>query len=274
MKKILFPTDFSDNANNALQYTLSLASEFGAEVMVLNTYELPYSHSGMIVSITDVMKKDSENGLKRTEEWIAQQSAFKNVKYETKSIMGNTVDTITDEAVAMKADLVVMGTKGASGIQEALIGSNTSGVIHESECPVLAIPEEVSFKKPSKIAFAADLERIKNKEALQMLKTLSSKFDSEIQILNIIEDDDDPAQKAEEGTHLDDLFQGINHSFKFETSKDVADGIQKFTNENNIDILAVLSRKHNIIERVFHKSITNAMAFHTKVPLLALQELD
>jgi len=82
----------------------------------------------------------------------------------------------------------------------------------------------------------------------------------------------DASEFISEAADLDDLFVGIEHSFKFIEDNDVEKGILKFVNDNNIDLLAVISRKRGFFERLFHKSISKKLAMHANVPILILSE--
>ena len=151
---IFVPTDFSEDADKALKYALELARKAKAKIIVFNSYEIPYSTSGMIVSVTDVLKEDAQRGIDDTlikiKEW-----GYNDVQTEGYIKSGGAIATITEQSVEKNADLIVMGTKGASGIQEVLIGSNTQGVIQNSDIPVLAIPKTSQYKEIEKIGLAS-----------------------------------------------------------------------------------------------------------------------
>lgn len=274
MNNILFPTDFSDNANNALAYALELAKDTGAKLHILNSYELPYSHSGMMVSITDILKKDSEEGIEKTVKSIKENPNYANVELMTSSFLGSAINVITNYSTDNNIDLVVMGTKGASGLKEVLVGSNAQGVIQHSEVAVLAIPEEASFKAPVKIAYAADLQEIENTSIFNALLDMAKQYKSEIYIVNVADRGEElnSTEEAIEGVKLDHVFEGLSHSFYFESNENIIAGINKFAVEKDCDVVAILARKHGFFEKIFHKSVTNELAFHAKKPLFVIKE--
>jgi len=272
MKNILFPTDFSENAENALWYALNLAKDSGAKLHIINSYELPYSHSGMSTSLMDLMRTDSENGLKKVLELIKTSSGFENVLIETSVLAGDVINTVDHYAKTHGIDLTVMGTKGASGLQEVLIGSTTQGVIQEVNSSVLAIPQGTEYKAPSKIAFASDLKEVKDVSQFKTYFEFCKKYNTETYIVNVVEGDTVISALGNlEELALAKMFNDVPHSFFFEINKKVVEGINKFIEEKNCDMLAVFSREYNFIEKILHKSVTNQLVFHTKKPLFVIK---
>ncbi len=272
IKTIFVPTDFSDNAEKALKYALEIARKAQAELVVFNSYEVPYSTSGMIVSVTDVLKEDAQRGIDDTLEKI-KSWGYNDVTVRGYIKAGGAISTVTDEAQNQNADLIVMGTKGASGIQEVLIGSNTQGVIQNSEIPVLAIPVTAEYQDLQKITFAADYKEIDNFNTLEILKDFARLYNAEIQILNIITNPEEKAtiQDAIEALDLEEYLLDTKHSYYYEENDDVVEGITQFV-EQHSDMVAVYARKHGFLEKIFRKSVTNQLAFHSKKPLLAIKE--
>ncbi len=272
IKTIFVPTDFSDNADKALKYALEIARKANARLIVFNSYEVPYSTSGMIVSVTDVLKEDAQRSIDQTLEKI-QSWGYGDVTVSGYIKAGGAISTVTDEAQAQNADLIVMGTKGAGGIQEVLIGSNTQGVIQNSEIPVLAIPVTAEYQDLQKITFAADYKEIDNFNTLDILKDFARLYNAEIQILNIITNADEKAkiQDAIEALDLEEYLLDTKHSYYYQENDDVVEGITQFV-EQHSDMVAVYARKHGFLEKIFRKSVTNQLAFHSKKPLLAIKE--
>ena len=164
MKKILLPTDFSENSWNAIKYALQLFKDQECNFVLLNTYtpiiyqvEFMQSSSAQL-GIIDTMKKVSQNGLDELQEKInsefnnpkhtfSQISAFNSLTYEIDDLYSNNI-----------MDIIIMGTQGASGVAGVLFGSNTIHVIKNSKCPVMAIPSDFSFETPHEILFPTDYE--------------------------------------------------------------------------------------------------------------------
>lgn len=274
MKHILYPTDFSENSEQALPFALEVARMFDSELTFLNTYQLPYSKSNLLVSIKDRMKQDSEGGLKALKEKALSRDKYKNLNIKLESLPGGFVSSIPKFAHSCSSNLIVMGTKGASGLKEMFIGSNTLEVIQSTNCPVLAIPENAKMKTLRKISYATDFREIKNPEALNPLFEIARKLDLPLEFVNVIRSQDEGIgeYKAKQAKILEDLAGDIRCSIFFISNDDIIDGISEYINEVKPDLFAMLSRKHTLFERIFTKSITNQLSFRSEIPLLVLDE--
>jgi nucleotide-binding universal stress UspA family protein len=275
MKKILFPTDFSENAAKAMQYALLLTKELHADLILLNTYQVPAGGNTSIKSmhLIEILKSDSEEGLQKVLNEIRAQKDFDAINIETVAKQGDLVQLINEMSAEFKFDLVVMGTKGATGAKEVLVGSNTAAVVKRAACPVLVIPEKANYKKPQKFTFAYDLKPIKEISWFNLFKTLVKQLNAEIAILNVgLEEVPASTDEAVAGIKLNHLLEGVNHNFYFVKNENVSEGIENYIKEKGTDCLVMIARKHSFLEKKFHKSITKKMAYHVDVPLLVLKE--
>lgn len=277
MKHILFPTDFSDNSEHAYPYALELARLFNADVTLFNSYKLPYSKSNLLVSMTDRMQNDSITSLEKLKQEALNQVEYKNISIHTESRSGGFVSLIPKVAASIESDLIVMGTKGASGLKEMFIGSNTLEVIQTSHCPVLAIPEhakDAQKRKFDKIAMATDLRKISDPKQLRPLFEIARVCNAPIEFVNIIRPEDQVSdeERAQQVLFLEELAEDVQTSIHFATNEDIIDGLSDYINHKKPDLFAMLSRKHNLFERLFTKSITNKLSFRTEIPLLVMDE--
>ena len=274
MNHILFPTDFSGNSEHALPFALEVARIFDAEVTLFNTYQLPYSKSNLLLSIQDRMKKDSEEGLIELKDIALKKDKYKHLKINTASRSGGFVTSIPKIADYTNCDLIVMGTKGASGLKEMFIGSNTLEVIQTTKCPVLAIPENAVLKTISKIAFSTYFRKLKNQNTLNPLFEIAKKLQLPVEFVNVLRaiEEDTSESIAANAIELERLAEGIKTSIFFISNSDIIEGISEYINEVKPDIFVMLSRKHTLFERMFLKSITNKLSFRTEIPLLILDE--
>lgn len=278
MKKILFPTDFSENAAKAMQYALFLAKVLAKELnlILINTYQK--IHAGRNTSIksmhlAEILKSDAEEGLQKVLREFRAQKEFDTVSVETVAKQGDLVQLVNEMSGEFKFDLVVMGTKGATGAKEVLVGSNTAAVIKGAYCPVLVIPEKASYRKPQKFTFTQNLKPIVETQGFGLFKTLAQKLDAEIGILNVDLDElPGSTEEAVAGIKMNHLLEGVKHNFYFVKNENVSDGIESYVKEKGSDCLVMIARKHSFLERIFHKIVTKKMAYHVDVPLLVLKD--
>lgn len=275
MKKILFPTDFSDNAAKAMQYALLLAKELNADLILLNTYQIPPGGNTTIKSthLAEILKSDSEQELQKVLRHIREQKEFDAVSIETVAKQGDLVQLVNEMSEEFLFDLIVMGTKGATGAKEVLVGSNTAAVIKGAYSPVLVIPEKAIYKKPQQFTFAYDLKPINETKGFNLFKTLVKKLNAEIGILNVgIDELPASTEEAVAGIKLNHLLEDVKHTFYFVKNENVSQGIETFIKEKGTDCLVMIARKHSFLEKIFHKSVTKKMAYHVDVPLLVLKD--
>ena len=153
MQNILIPTDFSINAVRAADYAISLFGS-SANYKIINCYEVPHSGATMLISIADILEKDSLQLLSEEKDRLLGKFGDLGLSIEVKSIMGSP--SVAVRKIASPNDLIIMGTKGATGLKEVFVGSVASNMLENVPCPVIAIPEIAGNGKPAKILFAAD----------------------------------------------------------------------------------------------------------------------
>lgn len=267
MKRIIFPTDFSEAADKALAFAIEICKRANLELLIVNAYDLPYAQNVMSTSLIDIMRENSEKGLKA----VAQKASEEGITCTTRSLMGNPIRIIKELTKKDPDTAVIMGTKGASGLEEVLIGSNTASVLQSIDVPVLAIPTEATFRNIDNIVYCTDFRSSKNDRALKRLAILAGYFKAHISILHIQQPGQ--ADLASNQRHkFDDHLKDVDYSFHILSADNVEEAILNFTKEKDADMLALLHRKYGIIKGLFHSSMTNKVAYHSKIPLLALHE--
>ena len=191
MKNILLPTDFSDNSWNAIQYGLQLFKDHKCTFYLLNTYtpiiydvqyfEVAAAQAGLI----DAMKETSKKGLDKLLVKINTEFKNENHTFSTISSFNTLVREVEELYQGNAIDFIVMGTQGASGLNEVLFGSNTVHVLKNAKCPVLAIPNNFSFEAPHEILFPSDYGIDFQDKHLQPIIDIASLFSARINILNV-----------------------------------------------------------------------------------------
>jgi len=273
IKHILIPIDFSDCSINALKYAVQFANTFPSSVAltILNCYSIPIAYSDLSVSFgPGLADGDIEKRIEKE---------FKNLKKTIplltnlphKFIMRNSA-----LAEAMRAyktentiDLIVMGTIGASGIDEVVLGSNAHRIIKADIAPTLVIPQFATFKSLENIALSNDYKGV-SLEALDLLKVLAKLSHAKIHLAHISKEPLLDVKKAEEARNLAVHLKTIPQQFHFLVDDDIEHGITAFIQKEEIDLLVLVPRKKGLFEGLFRKSESKPLIFHSKIPLLAL----
>lgn len=274
MKKILVPTDFSDNAHNALHYATFIADKLKAQIIVFNFFKIPISSGDVPIdpSLIEELENESIDTLQTLKKDVLEKHPGLDIKCISSSGLDNEVNEICEISDSNKVDLVVMGTKGASGITKAVIGSNAAHVIDNSNCPVLAVPEFAVFKGIKKIIYATDFNTSDYK-SIHFLKELASDFAAELIIVHIADEHHSVIHEADQ---LEQFKQDLSKytsidkiTFEMIAGIDIPERLNKLIEETGADIISMSTRKRNLFQRLFDRSMTKKMAYHTHVPLLA-----
>lgn len=148
MKRILFPTDFSENSEYAFLYALALARTFASKLYLLHVvYFPPQMPEFDIGRVLDGLVKSAEKNLKK----LIQKTAETQVIFHPEVRVGAEYHEITKLAEKEKIDLIVMGTQGRTGLAHAFLGSVAERVVRYAPCPVLTVkPPQGKGVKPKK----------------------------------------------------------------------------------------------------------------------------
>ncbi len=274
MKKILVPTDFSDNAYKAAEYAIKIADYLNGTVTLYHAFQIQ-STTGSFASTKHFIEADASDRMNEFAQKlapIANANANANgVELETKVVQGDTIACITDRANKMGYDLVVMGTKGATGLKEVFIGSVTSTILKKVDIPVLAVPDKFDFDIVKKIVFAVDSKGIDKVESVKPLIDLTKLLDATVIIYHLSEGDEQGDLDIAPAVDL--LLKDIKHSFFTEEKvSSVNESINEFVAKEKADIICMLRRKKTLWDRIFFESSTKREVFDSPVPLLILQD--
>jgi nucleotide-binding universal stress UspA family protein len=233
---------------------------------------LPPSNSTVLRDITPILKQDAETQLLRLANQIKANPEYTNVAYTTVAKKGQLVTELRTVAKEMHADLIVMGTKGATGISEIFIGTNTASVIEATMCPVMAIPEKAVYKNINRILYATDYNTI-DFDSVRKLAEIAGLFNASIVLLHVASD---AFTTIDEAGMIEAFAQKIKQeiaypdiSYRLVESSDILNSLNSTIQSMNIDLVAMTTRKRNFFEKYFSNSMTKKMAYHTSIPLLA-----
>ncbi len=282
MKRILIPTDFSENAWNAIHYAMQLFRNEDCKFFLLNTYTPVIPSSRFMaprvngVRIEDALQTSSEQGLQKTV--VKIQKDFNNPKhtFETISSFNLLVEEVKDVVSESCIDLIVTGTKGASSMDEVFMGSNTVRIIKSTKkCPVLAIPQNFRFSSPSEIAFATDFNRFYTISELIPLIELAHSFNATIRMVHVQYEIKALTELQQFNLNmLRKYFADVEHYVHTVSElNSVSHTLEVFSQELDIHLLAMLNYQHSYMERMTREPIVKRTAFHTQVPLLVIPEL-
>ncbi|MFM1793954.1 MAG: hypothetical protein RL642_339 [Bacteroidota bacterium] len=272
MKLIIAPTDFSAISDNAIRYAADMANTMGANLMLVNIYQLPISFSEVpLVTISlDEIRKISEEKLSELKENIEKISNHK-IKIYIESRLGDVGEEMEKLTNNLSPIAVVMGTRGTTGVGRFFLGSNTISVVSKVGAPVFVVPPGVRFKTFRKIGLATDLKEVVDHTPVSKIRDIVNFFNAEVHVLNV-----DYHRKhftpstPEETLNMDSLLAGMNPIYDFIENKDINEGLNEFAEKNDLDLIIILPKKHSLLEKFFEKSTTRELIHETHIPLMCL----
>ena len=276
-KNILLPTDFSRNALNAINYALELFKNEECTFYILNATDIQVSAmSNLTNKLLETVKDDSKKHLKELVENLELANINSKFHFQIGCSSKSLLSAITKNVIEHNIDLVVMGTKGATGAKEFLFGSNTNTIIKKMNfCPILVIPENFKFVTPTQIAFPTDFKRFFSNIELKPIKDLASLHKSKIRVVHVnIEDDLDDIQENNLSA-LKQYLKNFTHSFHWIpdfTNK--TKSICTFIDELGINILVMVNYKHSFFENIIKEPIIKKVGFHPMVPFMVISDLN
>jgi nucleotide-binding universal stress UspA family protein len=271
MKTIIAPVDLTGSNGVAMDYAIDLANRHTARLILVNAYHTPNTQAGMLVNVDEKIRIEAEKDMKKLAAKVRPQLA-EGVELTTDLRRGDIVPALTSYAKRKEADLVIMGTKGSSTIEEIFSGSVTNGLIQRGEMPVLAVPVDATTEmKPfKKIVMAVDGDPLSGPEVTRSLVYLAKTYNAHIDIFHKVMDDDieEPEEKE-----FDLFLEDVPHSYHFQlTDEPINAAIQEFCEDHDADLLCMIHRERNLLSRIFRGSRVKKETFNSEVPLLILHD--
>lgn len=275
MKTILVPVDFSTTAKNSSVYAVHIARELGAEKVVLyNAYSMPLAtEMSWAVLQTEELQKASEEGLAKFKSEL-ETLGFEGLDIEVISDFGFLIDRIDDIATDVKADLIVMGITGGGKLEEVLMGSNTTHVVHHTNVPVLIVPPDAQWRDVQVVGWACDYKDVLKTTPSVQIAGIITELKAK---LVVVHNNPDPQAFDPDLFHnnimVAELFKKLQPEFDLAGKEDFLEATQDFVEKHHVDMLLAIPRPTSWIQSLFKRSHTKMLAFHSHVPVLCLRPL-
>ncbi len=279
--KYLVPTDFSKIANHALDFACDMAKKTGAEIHLLHVLEIPsssYSTTGefdlnfkaenLYEALLIRSSKDRLNEL-------AQKVTDQGLKAEIYMKYGNPFRNIQGIITEHKADLVIMGSTGASGLTEILIGSNAERVIRNAHCPVITVKGKTSFEDIKEMVYATTTS-IDHAVVVKEVKNLQKLFGWRINLLRVVTARNFLTRgKAKE--QLEDFAEkyGFNNfTMNVDEAEFADEGIVKWALDHNNGMIVMGTAGRTGLAHIIGGSKAEAVANHSHIPVMTVKLPD
>lgn len=272
MKRILVPTDFSKQAENALKVAVQIAEKNNSEIYLIHSLEMPLHIS---TSGSSGGKPESLLFIKLAEqhfEDLFEKPYLQDLELHEVIGHGEVYNDINEVATSREIDLIVMGSHGISGFKEMFIGSNTEKVVRTANVPVLVIKNEHEDFDVSNFVFATDFSE-NSIESFKEAKKFADGLNVEMNLLYVntpgnfitTEETKNKMKGFIESLNSDDFKLNIYN----DTSVEV--GILNFAKETNASLIGMSTHGRQGISHFFNGSISEDLVNHAKRPVITFK---
>ena len=274
MKRIVVPVDFSSTSTNAAEFAGNLAAFYGAEIWLYHAYQIPIALSEFAYPVVDIaeMQKAAEHELSLLKD-VTETKLRVTIPIHIKAEMNVLQLGLANICDELKPDMVVMGLSGKNALTRLIVGSNTIKAINELTYPLLVVPPKAEFIPVRKIGFACDYQQVEKTTPVALLKKIVTDFHAELHVMNIESNGrhTDP-DKARESFLINNLLRDIKAEFHSIEAGEITEGINWFVDHTKLDWLVVIPKKHRLLEKIFRRSHTKELVYHTHIPVLCIHE--
>jgi nucleotide-binding universal stress UspA family protein len=276
MKHILFPTDFSACANNALEHACQIAKHFKASITLLHAYPIPIAASDVPTEliISAHFKEDAEKSMHQL--LTELQARHSDIFFQSVIAAGDPPTEINYYLKENACDIVIMGTTGAGGLKRLTVGSTASHVINRAHVPVLIIPADKAYTEIKHIVISSTF----NETEIAHIKSIYEwyqAFHCRISILSVddvttYQDDVTPQQRESFMQALNNALPGVKTDLILIKGVDVSTSIIDYVAHHEVDLLVTVHQHRGFFAQLLFPSISKEIAFHPPVPLLVFNQ--
>ena len=285
MKKILFPTDFSDASKNARRVAIKVAHKTGAELVVLHSLNTAQQYVNMsLTSVGDptlpgfepdlvlsALKEQTSHAEKEMES-IVKNGSDLGIKVSCEISSGELIEDINLQCEENNIGLIVLGTHGASGFREAFLGSNAQKIVRLAGAPVLSVNEIVEDFDIKSIVYASDfLEEDVNKLIPRFID-FAKIFDAKLKLVYI----NSPAYFEDSKTSLKRIGAIVENygvsmnDVTIYNDYNIEDGIIHYARMIDGDMIALATHGFRGLKKLISDNITETVVNHAKRPVLSI----
>lgn len=271
-KTIIYPTDFTICAENALDYAIAMAKALKGKIKTVH-----------FLDVSETVRFN-DNPIRVMKEFeLLKTKVIRRLKNRNKEILDNGVPCefevlqtdrfswLTSYINEIEPRIVVMGTQGSHVIENQIMGSETYKVIKNCHFPTLAVPKMAVYSDIKKIIFATDFQK-NDSQKLEIVMRIAEHFKASVEVVHLSDNNVDEELYHTNMNHLrESIFKKIDYTnveFKLFNATNVAESLDAMAKESGADLVALVCRKRGFFDRLFGKSVTKRMVYHTHTPML------
>jgi nucleotide-binding universal stress UspA family protein len=287
VNRILVPVDFSDFSPKLCESAVGIAKKFNADILLFHTYfasaieTVPfsdsYTYNSTVVEVLSEVEKNAKAKIKELYYDIKnrlEEEKFEGIEVDYEISGGTASSEILDVCKKYQPDLMIMGSRGETAGTTNLLGSVVSNVIEETDVPILILSDQgetVDFDKIKNIMYATDFDKA-DFRAMANLKYITQPYDMKIHCVHFegMEQEDLMEEHRMQllRKYLKRALGETDVSCRIIHEENRMEGIEKYTHDHDIGLIAILARKHNLLQRLFFGQMSRKLFIKTHMPIL------
>ncbi|MEP6004847.1 MAG: universal stress protein [Maribacter dokdonensis] len=260
MMNILVPIGTSTNANETLQYAVNFAEDFGADIYVMEVFNV----SGKTGTLTNVTQKVTENSKERLKEVIATVDT-KDVSIKIASFNGELKDGLREIDKGIGIDLIILAPRSNDIQEEYYLGHTSGAIIKRTNIPTLIVPKGTAYKSFENILVAFKSGILKRKRILDPLIEIKNKHNAKVNLLMV-----NTPGYSDDDLKINTALMDISSQLTFTDNPTTYHGVLEHFQAKHPDLLCVFRRKRGFFKKLWEKSTISKSEFFAPVPVLVL----
>ncbi|WP_321281824.1 universal stress protein [Marinifilum fragile] len=287
INRILVPVDFSDFSPKLCDSAVGIAKKFNADILLFHTYfasaieTVPfsdsYTYNSTVVEVLSEVEKNAKAKIKELYYDIRnrlEKEKIEGIEVDYALSGGTASSEILNICNKYQPDLMIMGSRGETAGTTNLLGSVVSNVIEETNVPMLILSDqgdEVDFENIRNIMYATDFDKA-DFRAIANLKYITQPYNMKIHCIHFEDKStNDPLEEHRMQIlrkYLKRAFGDSEVSCRIIYEDEKMEGIDKYIHDHDIGVIAILARKHNLLQRLFFGQMSRKLFIKTHMPIL------
>jgi nucleotide-binding universal stress UspA family protein len=261
MNTVIVPVDFSETSFNAARYAAQLLTgHYGVTMILHHVYEKQGKAAEATSNLENLKEELLKTGIVKITVLAEEGTDF--------------ITELEKLARHQQADLIIMGITERSVIGQTFMASNILEIVKKKVCPVLIVPPDARFHEIKNVLLTSDFRNVQNATPSVPIKKILKTFKPSLHVINVDSEHYVALTEAyqKEKAVLQEMFADFNPEFYFLGLYDVGEAIHQFAGDKNIDLIITIPKDHSLLSKLFIKSHTKKLAYHSTVPVLAVHE--
>lgn len=274
MKKIILPLDFSACSENALHNGIKIAERLDMELCILHAVVAPvgFAEGASIYSLDDEMVNLEKSAKEQMESLLKRHDTLEKITYSLHIEHGPLLENIQQLLANDDVAFIVMGTTGASGLEKIILGTNAYSILKHVNVPVIALPENADITQMKHIGLAGDYKKVPKTEVIQPLLDLARGFFAKVHIIHVDDRKILVSEQVDVAKRMEKYLRHTDHAYHYTHSEDVEAALVRVAQQENVDLLTMISHQHSFLDQITHGSHTRRMMMHIPMALMILKE--